>query len=85
MKTTKGKELPSSGSGVFMTQVSNALVHGNMRKTLDLKPDEVYQINDVELHADYVDNDFEIYFDKFSLLDHLAHLEEDNLFKIHLV
>ncbi|CDW84021.1 UNKNOWN [Stylonychia lemnae] len=31
------------------------------------------------------DGDFEIYFDKFTLLDHLAHLEEDNLFKIHLI
>ena len=27
----------------------------------------------------------QIYFDKFSLLEHLTHLEEDNLFKIHLV
>jgi len=27
----------------------------------------------------------EIYFEKHSLLEHLAHLEEDNLFKIHLV
>lgn len=68
-----------------MTQVSNPLIHNAMRKTLDLKPDEGFQITDVELHADYEDNDFEIYFDKFSLLDHLAHLEEDNLFKIHLV
>eukprot|EP00347_Sterkiella_histriomuscorum_P006295 403353317 len=29
--------------------------------------------------------DFEIYFDKYTLLEHLSHLEEDNLFKIHLV
>lgn len=27
----------------------------------------------------------EIYFNKITLLEHLAHLEEDNLFKIHLV
>lgn len=33
----------------------------------------------------YDDNDFEIYFDRFTLLEHLSHLEEDNLFKIHLV
>ena len=31
------------------------------------------------------DDDFEIYFDKYTLLEHLAHLEEDNLFKIHLI
>ena len=32
------------------------------------------------------DDDFKIHFeDKKSLLEHLSHLEEDNLFKIHLV
>lgn len=31
------------------------------------------------------DRDMNIYFDKQSLLDHLSNLEEDNLFKIHLV
>lgn len=31
------------------------------------------------------EDDFKIYFDKFTLLEHLSHLEEDNLFKIHLV
>lgn len=31
------------------------------------------------------DGDMNIYFDKVSLLEHLANLEEDNLFKIHLV
>jgi hypothetical protein len=36
-------------------------------------------------NAEEEDDDFEIYFDKYSLLEHLQHLEEDNLFKIHLV
>jgi len=31
------------------------------------------------------DQDMNIYFDKESLLEHLSNLEEDNLFKIHLV
>ena len=31
------------------------------------------------------DEDMNIYFDKESLLEHLSNLEEDNLFKIHLV
>jgi hypothetical protein len=31
------------------------------------------------------DSDFEIYFDKFTLLEHLTHLEEDNLFNIQLI
>ena len=33
----------------------------------------------------YQDDDFNIYFDKRGLLEHLAALEDDNLFKIHLV
>lgn len=31
------------------------------------------------------DSDYEIYFDKFTLLEHLTHLEEDNLFNIQLI
>ncbi len=31
------------------------------------------------------EEDMEIHFNKITLLEHLAHLEEDNLFKIHLV
>ena len=34
---------------------------------------------------DQEDTDMNIYFDRQSLLDHLSNLEEDNLFKIHLV
>lgn len=30
-------------------------------------------------------SDFENPFDKYKLLEHLAMLEEDNLFKIHLI
>jgi hypothetical protein len=39
----------------------------------------------IELTDKYVDNDFKIYFDKKSILDHLNHLEDDNLFRIYLV
>lgn len=31
------------------------------------------------------DSDLEIYFDKYTLMEHLSHMQEDNLFKIHLV
>lgn len=51
-----------------------------MRRTDDNKSGE-----NIDINGTYEDDDFEIYFDKFSLLEHLAHLEEDNLFKIHLV
>lgn len=38
-----------------------------------------------EIDVNYEDDDFKLYFDKLSLLEHLRHLEEDNLFRIHLV
>jgi hypothetical protein len=41
---------------------------------------------DIDLDANYEDDDYHNYFDnKASLLDLLTHLEEDNLFRIHLV
>ena len=39
----------------------------------------------IELSDKYTDQDFKIYFDKKTLLDHLNHLEDDNLFRIYLV
>lgn len=39
----------------------------------------------MSLSDDYEDDDFTIYFDKPSLLNHLNHLEDDNLFKINLL
>lgn len=43
------------------------------------------EYGEMEGHNLEEDDDFQIYFDKFTLLEHLSHLEEDNLFKIHLV
>ena len=40
---------------------------------------------DIDLDKPYEDDDFQIYFDKGGLLEHLSNLEEDNLFRIHLV
>ena len=42
-------------------------------------------ILNLTLEDPYEDDDFKIYFSKQSLLHHLNHLEDDNLFKIHLV
>ena len=39
----------------------------------------------MSLNDSYEDDDFEIYFDKATLLNHLNHLEDDNLFKINLL
>ena len=39
----------------------------------------------LDLNDSYEDNDFNIYFDKNSLIQHLNFLEDDNLFKINLL
>lgn len=39
----------------------------------------------IDLDDPYSDDDFNIYFDKASLLEHLNFLEDDNLFKINLL
>eukprot|EP00347_Sterkiella_histriomuscorum_P005172 403357620 len=66
------------GPGFFLTQANqNGQKHKN---SLD-KQDDL----DQEAQMFEEDEDFQIYFDKFTLLEHLSHLEEDNLFKIHLV
>ena len=49
-------------------------------------PGEENKQQDPEPAAPEDEEEFKIYFeDKKSLLEHLSHLEEDNLFKIHLV
>ena len=61
-------------SNLFMTQVNQ---NGGKKQQQEQRLD-VNDYNDE-------DSDYEIYFDKHSLLEELTHLEEDNLFKIHLV
>jgi len=39
----------------------------------------------IDLNDPYEDNDFNIYFDKAQLIQHLNFLEDDNLFKINLL
>ena len=64
----------ATGPDTFLTQIqqNKAELPLTSVETEESRPDE--------------DEDFNIYFeDRKSLLDHLSHLEEDNLFKIHLV
>jgi len=58
----------------------------------DLGPSLLYRltagtgdIEDVELNADYSDDDREIYFSEKQLVEYLRHQEEDNLFKISML
>lgn len=50
--------------------------------TFDSGPEEIWE---VQLDDEYEDDDFYIHFDKQSLVGFIAHLEDDNLFKIDLV
>jgi hypothetical protein len=42
-------------------------------------------LEDIDLNADYSDDDKTIYFKDFELVNYLHHVEEDNLFKISLL
>jgi hypothetical protein len=39
----------------------------------------------IDIKDPYEDDDYEIHFDRKQLLDHLQHLEDDNLFRISLL
>lgn len=41
--------------------------------------------SDIDLNADYSDDDTRIYFDDKKLIEHLQKLEENNLFKMNLL
>jgi len=51
----------------------------------DIEQENPHFNREIELTDPYEDEDFKIYFDKRSLIEYLNFLEEDNLFKIHLV
>jgi len=48
------------------------------------EPGQSIEMN-ISLSDDYEDDDFQIYFDKAQLLNHLNFLEDDNLFNINLL
>ena len=48
-------------------------------------PDSPKSDHEIQLSEPYEDDDYKIYFDKVSLLNHITFMEDDNLFKIHLV
>lgn len=64
-----------------MTSVNTGKPGKDLRQE---EEDELPQASQESLPGKF-DTDYNIYFDKQSLLEHLSSLEEDNLFKIHLV
>lgn len=49
------------------------------------EPDKDDDGFEIQLEDEYEDDDYNIYFDKNSLLAHINFLEDDNLFKINLL
>ena len=82
------KELTKPASKASLkSQDSMNKTFGKKGQKLDLDIPEVeenIELN-MSLNDSYEDDDFEIYFDKATLLNHLNHLEDDNLFKINLL
>lgn len=79
----KGTSKKVDDSKTFMTSLGN----GEPEKVSVPQVGETKEVgeSDLTLNDPYEDDDFNIYFDKQSLLAFMTVLEEDNLFKIHLV
>jgi hypothetical protein len=47
--------------------------------------DGTCELEDIDLNAEYSDDDRKIHFKEAELVDYLRHVEEDNLFKISML
>ena len=86
----------SKGDATFINSMQNAqkLITQSQNMTgtnasvdtfITSQQDEDELIQKLSLDDDYEDEDFKIYFDKQTLINHLNNLEDDNLFKINLL
>ena len=85
--TSQPTEKPEKGlekkDTTFLTNVSPSKKKSikKVEQTVEVKKQHV----EIDLSDAYEDNDFNIYFDRKTLLEYMDFLEADNLFKIHLV
>ena len=63
-------------------KAANANAADDDKADLEADPDDKWE---VQLDDEYEDDDYEIHFDKQSLIAFIVHLEDSNLFKIDLV
>ena len=80
--------MSKTGSKVSLkSEDSKNKQYGKKGGKSDLEVDEVEENIELNMSLNdfYEDDDFNIYFDKAQLLNHLNHLEDDNLFKINLL
>ena len=86
----KPKAEPQASGGTFLTEPTHGR-RGQPKKqsSLVLQDPEEKSLEqkalNMEMEDSYSDDDFTIYFDRAQLLNHLNHLEDDNLFRIKLV
>jgi len=80
-----GSNLGSRASGGKKDANKSGSLHQGQSKNGDDASDDESKYLEIDLEDAYEDDDLTIYFDKASLLAHVVHLEDDNLFKIHLV
>ena len=90
-KGQKPQAQSQTSSKTFLTESQPALKKKGASKPsstviqdLDDKSLEQKALN-MEMEDEYSDDDFTICFDRAQLLNHLNHLEDDNLFRIKLV
>ena len=68
-----------------LSMTSKADILSNKNYSSPTLPEADDTDHEIQLDESYSDDDFNIYFDKASLLNYITFLEDDNLFKIHLV
>jgi len=74
---------PSASRGAKKGETAaNENAADDNKADLETDPDDKWE---VQLDDDYEDDDYEIHFDKQSLIAFIVHLEDSNLFKIDLV
>ena len=78
----KKQSIIESQKSVKKLVVKDGSQPSNIKQNKEESEDEPAEL---QLDDAYSDDDFNIYFDRNSLLQHLNNLEDDNLFKINLV
>ena len=78
----KKQSIIESQKSVKKLFVKDGSQPSNIKQDKEESEDEPAEL---QLDDAYSDDDFNIYFDRNSLLQHLNNLEDDNLFKINLV
>lgn len=84
-KGQKATSTQRSGFKKDLAKKSGSLHQGQSNDDDDNMEDDDAKYMDMDLDDSYEDADFQIYFDRASLLNYITLLEDNNLFDIHVV